>query len=218
MTEERKPDLAGDLLRIHRVVTRGLNVSLENGKSYQEAGFPDTSRREGFYNYVKALMTVLHSHHSGEDVIAFPLIWVKIPTAPVDQFCADHEKMKVHLDEIERLMTDSEPSLDLLVEQLEKLNAIWGGHIHLEETVFSAQNMRSIFQPYQQADLTQKFSQHSMQMVGDRDALVIPFILYNLAPEDRAIFSQTLPPVVTQQLVPMAWKERWSTMKPFLLN
>jgi hypothetical protein len=136
----------------------------------------------------------------------------------VDHLCTDHEKMHVHLEEIERLMAISEPSLSLLVEQLETLNALWGEHIHLEETVFSVQVMRSIFQPYEQADLTQQFTQHSMQTVGDRDSLVIPFILYNLTPEDRAIFSQTLPPVVTQQLVPMAWKARWSTMRPFLLN
>ena len=218
MTEEQNPDLAGDLLRIHRVVTRGLKVSLENGKRYHEAGFPDAPNREGFYNYVKALATVLDSHHSGEDMIAFPLVRVKIPTAPVDHLCSDHEKMKIHLDEIERLMADSEPSLPLLVEQLEKLNEIWGEHIHLEETMFSVQNMRSIFQPYEQADLTQKFSQHSMQTVGDRGPLVIPFILYNLTPEDRAIFSTTLPPVVTQQLVPTVWKAQWSSMKPFLLN
>jgi hemerythrin-like domain-containing protein len=218
MAEERNPDLAGDLLRIHRVVTRGLKVSLENGKAYLEAGFPNAPDREGFYNYVKALATVLHSHHSGEDTIAFPLVRVKIPAAPVDYLCADHEKMKVHLEEIERLMANNEPPLSLLVEQLEKLNQIWGEHIHLEETVFSVQNMRSIFQPYEQADLTRQFSQHSMQTVGDRDSLVIPFLLYNLTPEDRAIFSQTLPPIVTQQLVPTAWKARWSTMKPFLLN
>ena len=218
MAEQQKPDLAGDLMRIHRVVTRGLKVSLENGKTYLETGFPNAPDQEGFYNYVKALTTLLHSHHSGEDVIAFPLVRVKIPTAPVDHLCADHEKMKVHLDEIERLMADSNPSLPPLVEQIEKLNEIWGQHIHLEETVLSVQNIHHMFQSYEEVDLTKQFVQHSMQLVGDRDSLVIPFILYNLTPEDRAVYAQLLPPVVTQQLVPTTWKPRWSSMQPFLLN
>jgi hypothetical protein len=47
---------------------------------------------------------------------------------------------------------------------------------------------------------------------------VVPFLLYNLPPEERAIFSQGMPPVVTQELVPVVWKEKWSPMKPFLLD
>lgn len=46
---------------------------------------------------------------------------------------------------------------------------------------------------------------------------MVPFLLYNLPPEKRAAFAQMLPPVVTQQLVPVVWKEKWEPMKPFLL-
>jgi hypothetical protein len=48
--------------------------------------------------------------------------------------------------------------------------------------------------------------------------LVVPFLLYNLPPEERAVFSQGMPPIVIQELVPVAWKEKWSPMKPFLLD
>jgi hypothetical protein len=29
--------------------------------------------------------------------------------------------------------------------------------------------------------------------------------------------AQQMPPVVSQELVPVAWKEQWAPMKPFLL-
>ncbi len=50
------------------------------------------------------------------------------------------------------------------------------------------------------------------------DYLVVPFLLYNLSPEDRATMSAEMPPVVTQQLVPVVWKEKWQPMSPFLLG
>jgi hypothetical protein len=48
--------------------------------------------------------------------------------------------------------------------------------------------------------------------------LVMPFVLYNLSPEDRAITSQGFPEMVTKQLVPIDWKDKWVSMQPFLLK
>jgi hypothetical protein len=50
------------------------------------------------------------------------------------------------------------------------------------------------------------------------DYLVVPFVLYNLSPEQRAILAAEMPPIVTQQLVPIAWKAQWEPMSPFLLE
>jgi hypothetical protein len=46
---------------------------------------------------------------------------------------------------------------------------------------------------------------------------VMPFVVYNLSSADRAEFVKVLPPVVTQQLIPIAWKAAWAPMTPFLL-
>ncbi len=48
--------------------------------------------------------------------------------------------------------------------------------------------------------------------------LVVPFALYNSSPEDRAILAQGFPEMVTQQLVPIDWKDKWISMQPFLLK
>jgi hypothetical protein len=45
-----------------------------------------------------------------------------------------------------------------------------------------------------------------------------PFLLYNLPTEERAIIAQAMPPIVTRQLVPVVWKEKWEPMSPFLLG
>ena len=48
--------------------------------------------------------------------------------------------------------------------------------------------------------------------------LVVPFVLYNLSPEDRRIASKGFPEMVTKQLVPIDWKDKWISMQPFLLK
>jgi hypothetical protein len=59
--------------------------------------------------------------------------------------------------------------------------------------------------------------EHS-QEYSKPDFLVIPFLLYNLPLEDRIIFSQGMPPILTEQMVPVVWKDKWAPMKPFLLQ
>jgi hypothetical protein len=48
--------------------------------------------------------------------------------------------------------------------------------------------------------------------------LGIPFVLYNLPAEERAVMTQRMPPAITQQLVPVDWVEMWAPMRPFLLD
>ena len=36
--------------------------------------------------------------------------------------------------------------------------------------------------------------------------------------DDRAYFLAVMPPEVTQQLVPVVWKDEWASIKPFLLD
>ena len=39
MSEMSEPNLAKDLVRIHKVVTRGLNVAIEQGQTFAQDGF-----------------------------------------------------------------------------------------------------------------------------------------------------------------------------------
>ncbi|HSJ59402.1 MAG TPA: hypothetical protein VLC95_19610 [Anaerolineae bacterium] len=46
----------------------------------------------------------------------------------------------------------------------------------------------------------------------------VPFLLYSVEGDDRAFYRGVMPPELTQQLVPIAWKDEWAPMMPFLLT
>jgi hemerythrin-like domain-containing protein len=214
-------NLARDLLIIHRIATRSIHVGLENSKLFTPSGFPDESTREGYYNYIRSLATMLHSHHTGEDTIAFPEVRLRIPMAPLDHLCDEHEQMQAILDRIIHLLDSADEkgdlqTLDGLRKELERLSDLWSQHIPVEEEVFTAQKIRAVFKEYEESNLVSKLSEHGMK-TSQPDYLLLPFMLYNLSTEDREQYSKFLPPVVTQELVPIVWKDKWASMGPFLL-
>jgi hypothetical protein len=70
--------------------------------------------------------------------------------------------------------------------------------------------------PEEQLKLLQDSSRHAMEQ--GNPALMLPFLLYNLAAEDRAAFAFFLPPEMTQTLIPVVWKPQWAPMLPFFLE
>ena len=55
MVNNALPNLAMDLIRIHRAVTRGLTVAVARGDEFMRAGFPDPGIRHGFVLYAQSL-------------------------------------------------------------------------------------------------------------------------------------------------------------------
>lgn len=55
-----------DLIRIHFVITRALEVSLEQTRLFTEKGEIVENLVEGFINYLRSLLSLFHSHHSSE--------------------------------------------------------------------------------------------------------------------------------------------------------
>ena len=37
--------------------------------------------------------------------------------------------------------------------------------------------------------------------------------MFNLSPDDRSLIEQQLPEIVTKQLIPIDWKDKWAPMK-----
>ncbi len=222
MPEPASVNIARDLLIIHRIATRSIQVSLDHSQRFAQSDFPDSTTREGYYNYVRSLSTLLTSHHTGEDQIAFPEIKLRIPASPVDQLCAEHEEMQAILDRINHLLEGaSSGNSDLetlagLEAELDQLSALWGKHIPIEEEVMTAKQIRAVFKDYEEGELSRKVSEHGIN-TSKPDYLLLPFMLYNLSPEDRARWEQLLPAVVVQQLIPVVWKDKWESMRPFLL-
>ncbi len=215
------PNLGTNLIRVHRAVTRALDVAIEDGRQFAASGWPDEGLREGYTNYVRSLISFLRGHHLGEDDLLFPYFRPLLPDVPYDRLGHEHEELEALLGRLEGILEAETPpgSTQALAELLGGLQAareLWQPHIHVEEERFSAEILARLLPVEEHVRLGRASAEHSQAHSGP-DYLVVPFFLYNLGVEDRAALAQSMPPIVTEQLVPHVWKEKWASMTPFLL-
>jgi hypothetical protein len=220
MAEQR---LADDLLRIHKIVTRGLSVARDRGAEYARGSFPDAGTRTGYVSYARALMSTLRAHHGAEEHLAFPRFRERIPDAPYDRLDREHQDLLPALgaadDAVESALLGLPPAVWLgrLLGALDRIDQLWHAHIAVEERHFDSGTLDSAFSGEEQEELARALSGYAQKNSGP-DYLVVPFMLRNLDAADRAAFSSKLPPIVTEQLVPVAWREKWAPMEAFLLS
>lgn len=223
MSNENRPHIGEDYIRFHKVMTRGLAVSLQNINEFLNIGAFKTSNREGFLKYVQSFSSILNGHHLVEDEKIFPYFMDKLPEVPYERLISEHNTFKSGLQEINTELdnlwsgNDELKSLKHLKSGLVKIDQIWYPHIQVEDTKLYQQigslkiDLEEMIRL--QKELIEFFQEHT-----GPEYLVVPFVLYNLTPEDRAITTQGLPEIVTKQLVPIEWKDKWAPMQPFLLE
>ncbi len=223
MPEYPSPNFGADLLRIHAVISRGLTVTKDRSLSFSQEGFHTEEMWEGFLDYARTLLTVLQSHHHLEDVLVFPELKKRIPGAPYEMLLAQHEAMRPILDEVDATIKESaalpearEPVFTMH-EALKRVTEIWYPHIRIEEDHFTVARIAQLYTIDERATIGASIADHDKEYSIPAD-MVIPFVLFNLTPEDRSVMIQLFPPLVIQQLVPVAWKEKWAPMKPFFLE
>jgi hemerythrin-like domain-containing protein len=215
MSEKPKPNIGLDLQRIHRAITRGLSVSLESCERFAESGFPDDVRAEGFWKYCQGLEANALGHHAIEDDLFFPYLEERMPDTDFDELRAEHRQIHRTLTEM-RAAREARSLVDMH-HALSKMADLWHPHIQTEEIELSPEIAAELMTIPEHIEMAQKAAAHSQEHAQPAP-LAIPFLLYNLEGNDRAHFLAVMPPEVTQQLVPVAWKEAWAPMKPFLLD
>ena len=216
MYNQQESNIAVSFFNIHNIITRGLRVSIESVQGLKGGG-----SQEGFFNYIRALASIVNSHHLTEDEIAFPYFRDKLPGAPFDALIENHQVMVQLLDKIKLAVEKAEKKDQLATElsnlesALTRLNDLWHPHIQIETDEFM-NKADALIPVEEQLRLVKLFGEH-----GQKNAvppyLTVPFMLYNLPVEDRKVFSQGMPAEVLQNLVPVVWKEKWESMTPFLL-
>jgi len=222
MAESKGADPPITLVLIHRVITRGLEEGMRNAASFQERA-PKPEVMAGFALYLRTLAGVLHQHHSGEDEIGFPFLRDKLPDLPLDALIAEHQQMTAVLEELAPLLDSlegpagGESALAAILGKLAQLAEIWPGHIGVEETYISVSRLVAMVGSEALAAWLGSMAQHRPEGAAP-DAVTVPFVLYNLSPEDRAIMAKNMPPVITQELVPGPWRAQWSPMASFLVD
>ncbi len=216
------PNIGAELLVVHAAISRGMKVAEENGSKFLQQEFPDASTREGFITYVRTFVSVLHAHHLLEEELAFPRLRDRFPEVPYDLLLAQHKSIVGVLKEIgaaiEGVAAAARPdeSLNEMTDALRRIALLWHPHIQLEQEHFTVEEAAARLSVDEQIELIRLFMEHSQQHASP-DYLVLPFMLYNLPPEERSVFARELSPMVTEQLVPIVWREKWKPIAPFLL-
>jgi hypothetical protein len=223
MADTAKPNVGADLLRIHSVITRALDVTAQRGAAFAQDGFPSPAIQEGFLTYLRALFGVLDAHHLTEDETVFPYFRQKAPEAPYDKLMADHRVIEGILAKlraaVEAVASSAQPadSLGAVNSLISTLTSLWHPHIGIEALFYDPDRVGALMTEEENIQLAQKIGESSQSHLHAPD-IEIPFVLYNLAPDDRAIMAKMMPPVVVQQLIPLVWRAKWAPMKPFLLE
>lgn len=216
------PNLAEDILRIHRVITRGLTVGVMRGSDFINEGFPDPNLQQGFALYLQGLIAVVSAHHLGEDEIAFPALKQKLPGVPYGKLGADHATIEKTLEMVKSKLpelAEVNPAAALVkaVDGIKSILAVWTPHIEIEQTAFSSTAIAGTMTLVEQAQVATAIGKHSQEHANP-PFLAVPFVLFNLAPADRAEMAAMMPKMLVEELIPGDWKEKWAPMKPFLLD
>lgn len=212
---ENSPLVEG-LLRIHKVISRGLNISMRKCDEYRVKQGVPPEEAAGFHMYLKALRWVTHSHHLSEDEIAFPYFSGTIK-APYSRLKDDHQTINLILEKLDRYLSET-PSdkLDELSSILNEFDSVWGPHIKIEEDNFNGEKLKSFMGMKEQLALVQRLGEHGRKNTGP-GPITLPFMFYNLESRDREEFMAPIPWVIKKVLVPVVWKNRWKPMMPFLI-
>ena len=219
--ERRTPEVAADLVRIHSVISNSLEVIIKHTAMPSGKVVQDNKLREGLGIYLKCFSTFVHNHHQLDDELMFPYCRKRMPDVPFELLTAQHMKIKTFLDSIDARVTDLAyrtkigEALGSIHRWLEKLRELWYPHIGLEEQHFGDTNLATIF------DMKERISLGRVLVLeGQRHnkpiSLMLPFILFNLSPEERlALEKAMIPWIVPHILVPYVWKSQWRIMIPF---
>jgi hemerythrin-like domain-containing protein len=208
--------LVGGLLTIHKIITRGLSISIRKCDEYLgKHGIP-SGEATGYSMYVSTLKWVTHSHHLSEDDIVFPYFKDYLE-APYNRLKDDHNAIASILDTLDQYLLDvSSSGVGKLREVLDEFDKLWRPHIKIEEENFTAEKLQAIIGMKEQENLIEKLGERGRKNSGP-GPITLPFLFYNLEGKDRKAFMTDIPWIVKKVLVPIVWRKQWKPMSPFFL-
>jgi len=239
-----QPELGGDLVRVHRAITRALAVAQDRGRAALAAGDLQAETREGYLTFVRCLTILLHGHHLTEDEAMFPSLRPRLPDAPYEALMGQHRAMGPPLDDVERMVKTLSPGkarkalsrlvsgtgqldgqlvhriedsalLSELVSGLEQLDELWQTHIELEEAYFGPAAIAQVMTMEERERAGRATGRHAARHQRPF-SLLLPFFMYNMVPADRAVMAQTIPGIAF--FLMRVFRRRWQAMTPFLLD
>ena len=218
-TTRTKPEVGGDLVRVHRAITRALSITHSQGDAYAAQGLPEAQTWKGYLSYARCTVTLLHGHHVTEDEAMFPYFRARFPNAPYDTLTAQHQEMVRILHEIApalKNLQSAEPlsALRAFTPGVKQIAELWETHAGLEQAHFGPEAIDAAY--------TMRERERAGLAIMARGAphqwppmLMIPFTFYNMPPSDRAIMERAIPVIMPLMLsLSRPW---WKIMAPLLI-
>jgi hemerythrin-like domain-containing protein len=224
MSDQSQVNIGENFILQHKIYTRGLKVSLENVNKFLEEGGLTSKNSDGFLKYLESLSSLLEGHHLVENEKVFPYFQDKLPGVPYERLMSEHSEIKAALARINSAIADLKSGKDEIISlksiksSLDTIDGLWHTHIQIEESQLYTKIVTLKISTEETNMKMQEFTQFFQEHTSGPPYLNMPFVLYNLSPEDRAIFAKNFPETVLKQLVPVDWKDKWAPMKPFLLK
>jgi hypothetical protein len=98
---------------------------------------------------------------------------------------------------------------------LAALVALLTPHLALEEAHLTASFWANLLSESEAADFGKRVAAHSRAHLKPASKL-LPLLVYNLDPEERASFTAKMPGFVVNGLVPYAFRASWRPLRPFM--
>jgi len=223
VSNNSKPNIGGTMTLVHHAITRGLEQSKIRSIIFRGDGYTNEAVRNGFEIYVRTLGMAINAHHSSEDQVIFPYLKAKLPDAPFDQISAEHQQMEVLLTELQKTaealanQDQDNATLENLNRIVTSLTALWIPHIAKEQLYINDTTLtEAVMNEEEQNKLNEDVTKHSLDQ--GNPALMLPFLLYNLEPEERATMASLIPAELIEEMIPNVWKSQWWPMEPFLID
>lgn len=157
---------------------------------------------------IDAGLVMLRAHHAYEEELLLPLLRRKGAAGPWDQVSADHEALEALLDDLERAGGGRADKLDAVVTLLEP-------HLALEEEHLTEAFWAGLLDPEEASAFGKEVAAHSRAHLKP-GAKLLPLVVYNLDPDERAAFTARMPGFVVRGLVPYAFRAAWRPLRPFM--
>lgn len=219
MTAQLIANIGISMMQVHDAITWSLQVTKSKCQEFsQPAAELDQKMRESFILYVSTMGMVINAHHLSEDHVVFPRLQITLTQVPFKGLSADHKVIDLILAKLRQIV--AAPAVDFfsdLLDTVTQLIDLWMPHIAKEKQyIYSPEITAAFMSPEEQGKMLQDTSRYALEQ--GNPALIVPFIMYNLEPAQRAAFTSFLPPEMTEKLVPAIWKPQWEPMMPFFLG
>ena len=216
-------EVGGDFVRVHRIITRALQVTAERSASFARPGYPDARAGEGFTLYVQSLAALLYGHHVTEDNVAFLYFRSVMPEAPFDRMSAQHRHMVSTIEELGRAVEDARTSIrtgEALVSvnlASVRMQELWLPHAELEETYVGPVHVASVLDMAERVRVGRTLSLEAQKHLRPLSRIV-SFLLYKMTSEDRTSMAKGMLGLVGGLSVRLLWRRNWKAMSAFLLT